>query len=256
MTIANIQTLVRFLTNTDTTQLPDPNLLILVNASYERITGRLLAETAGGKWQYGDSNYTTFPDYVADLSNSTAEYDLTTIFTDTPLKIMGAEILDQDGNYRVIDQVSFNEIRERKIAQSEYFETDGRPREYELRENQIVLYPAPDNGVTVTLTAGLKLFYLRTADVYTSVEVSTGTKVPGFPSPWHDIIAYESAYNYGTANGLPGAGEWKRTFEKKETEMLDFIMRRNTDERPIMSMQSGLGGGGRYGLTGNSRGYF
>ena len=230
MKISDINVLARFLTNTDTVSLTAANLLILVNASYERITGKLLAKTAGSTWQYGDSNYTVFPDYLADLVNSQDAYDLGQIFTDTPLKIMGVEILDVDGNYQVIDQISFSKIRDQKIAQTEYAKTDGRPLEYELRENEIVLYPAPDNGVSVTLTAGLKIFYLRTADVYTSAEVTTGTKVPGFPAPWHDIIAYESAYNYSVANGLPNVNLLKAEMDKKEKEMFDFIFLRNLDE--------------------------
>ena len=237
MTIANINTLARFLTNTDSVSFTDANLLILVNASYERITGRLLAETAGSKWQYGDSNYTAFPDYVADLVDSQDIYDLTTIFSDTPLKILGVEVLDQDGNYQVVFPVGFSQIRRVGIAQTEYAKTDGRPFQYELRENQIVLKPAPDNGVTVTLTDGLKIFYLRTADVYTSAQVSTGTKVPGFPSPWHDIIAYESAFQYAMANALPNANFLKGEVDRKEKEMLEFISRRNQDNKPVMRMR-------------------
>ena len=229
MTIANLQTLARFLTNTDAVSFTDANLLILVNASHERITGRLLAETAGSKWQYGDSNYTAFPDYVVDLTNSQDVYDLTTIFTDTPLKIMGVEVLDQDGNYQVVYPIGFSQIRRVGIAQTEYAETDGRPFQYELRENKIVLKPAPDNGVTVTLTDGLKIFYLRTADLFTSAQVSTGTKVPGFPSPWHDILAYEAAYLFAIAKGLANVNFLKSEVDRKEKEMLEFISRRDTD---------------------------
>ncbi len=229
MTIAQINTLTRLLTGTDTNSYTAANLLIAVNASYERITGKLLAETAGAKWQYGDSNYTAFPDYVADLTNSTAAYDLGTIFDDIPLKIMGVEILDVNGNYNVIDLLSFNEIRRSRVAQSEYFETDGQPIQYELRENEIVLYPAPDNGVSVTLTGGLKIFYLRTADIYTAGEVTTGTKVPGFPSPWHDIIAYEAAYTFAIAKGLSNINFLKNEFEKRERDLIAFISRRNQD---------------------------
>ena len=244
MQIQDIQTLARFLTNTDSVSFTDANLLILENASYERITGRLLAETAGSKWPYGDSNYTAFPDYVADLVNSQDIYDLTTVFADTPLKILGVEVLDQDGNYQVVWPIGFSQIRRRGIAQTEYAETDGRPFQYELRENKIVLKPAPDDGVTVTLTGGLKIFYLRTADVFTSAQVSTGTKVPGFPAPWHDIIAYEPAFHYAIANGLPNANFLKSEVDRKEKEMLEFISRRNQDHRPVMTMRGDRRGRG------------
>ncbi|KKK81748.1 hypothetical protein LCGC14_2810310, partial [marine sediment metagenome] len=153
---------------------------------------------------------------------------------DTPLVILGAEIQDEQGSWHPILPLSFQERRRTGIAEAEFQPTSGRPIEYEKRENELILRPAPDNGVTVTLTAGLKLFYLRTADVYTSQEVSTGTKVPGFPSPWHDIIAYEVAYHYAIANGLPNANQLFQEFNRKEQAMLDFISRRNQDERHIM----------------------
>lgn len=237
MQIQDIQTLARFLTNTDATSFTDANLLILENQSYERVVGKLIKETTGGKWQFGDDNYTAFPDYVGDLVNSQAEYDLDTLFTDTPLTVIGVEILDQDGIYQLIKPITLERIHSFGVAQSEYQKADQRPLEYEKRENQLVLYPAPDNGVSVTLTGGIKVFYLRTADVFTSAQVSTGTKVPGFPSPWHDILAYETAYHYAVTNGLPNANVLFQEFNRKEQEMHDFISRRNQDDRKIIRIK-------------------
>ena len=123
------------------------------------------------------------------------------------------------------------------LGQVEYQKTDGIPTEYEKRENMVVLYPAPDNGVSVTLTAGLKIFFLRTADVFTSSEVTTGTKEPGFPSPWHEILAYEAAYMYAVTRQLPNANQLKADVMQKEKELLAFISRRNQDDRPIITMK-------------------
>ena len=312
MNIADINTLARFLTGTDSNDYTAANLLIAVNASYERITGKLHAETLAGDWKYGDANYAAFPNYTIDLTNSEPQYSLrigtlaydaegtaftvglvltggtsgatgmievavddgstgTLTLTDvdgtfqdnetitdsgsgsatsnglfidsTPLVILGVEILDNSGNYHVIRPITFQEIRRKGIAQSEYFETDGRPVQYEKRENRIVLYPAPDNGVTVTLANGLRVFYLRTADVFTSAQVTTAAKVPGFPSPWHDILAYEAAYLFAIAKGLANANFLKAELDRKEKEMFEFIGRRNQDNRPLMTMAGGRGHG-------------
>lgn len=232
MKIQDIQTLTRFLTNTNSTSFTDANLLILENQSYERIVGKIIVETQGGGWVFGDSNYTAFPTYTQDLVDSQAEYEIDALTT--PLTIMGVEILNSDGNYDLIRPISLKDIHKIGSSQSEYAKTDGFPQQYEKRENIVVLYPAPDNGVTVTLTAGLKIFFLRTADIFTSAEVSTGTKEPGFPSPWHDIIAYESAYNYAIANGLPNANFLKGEVDRKEKELLDFIAGRNQDDKKII----------------------
>ena len=235
MIIADIQTLARFLTNTDTTSFTYPNLLILVNHSYERIVGKLIVATQGGNWMFGDSNYSAFPDYITDLVSAQPDYDLDTIFDDTPLNIMGIEILDVDGNYQPIRPITLREIREKGFSQTNYLSDDGQPSEYEKRENIIVLYPAPDNGVSVTLTNGLKIFYLRTADVFTSGQVTTGTKEPGFPSPYHDIISYEVAYHYSIANGLPNTNFLKAELDRKEKELLAFISERGQDRRKVMT---------------------
>ena len=229
MTTANIQTLARFLTNTDSVSFTDANLLILENASYERIVGKLIKETVGGDWPFGDENYSSFPTYTQDLINSQSDYEIDALTL--PLNILAVEILNVDGNFEVIRPISLKEIHRRGIAQTEYQKTDGKPGEYEKRENIVVLYPAPDNGVLVTLTAGLKIFFLRTADNFTSAQVATGTKVPGFPSPWHDILAYESAYHYAVSNGLNNVNFLKSEMDRKEQELMDFVSSRNQDDR-------------------------
>ena len=244
MTIANLQTFIRYLTNTDSVSLTDANLLIFINQKYEGIVGNLIAETAGAIWQFGDINYTAFPTYTMDLVSGQATYDISSLITTTnqqtiaqtrPLTIMGVEVVDNNGNSHPLEPITLQEIRESGFGQPDYFETDGRPQYYEKREYMLVLYPAPDNGVNVTLTNGLRIFFLRTANIYTSAEVTTGTKQPGFPSPWHDALAYAVAYIVAIANGLPNANQLKNQKEEKYKKLLAFISRNNQDDRHIMS---------------------
>ena len=233
MNIVDIEILTRLLTNTDTTSLSAPNLLILDNKYYEEIVGRIISETAGSKWQFGDFNYAAFPSFTRDMTNSTAEYalrDWGTTDDETILTIMGVEVLDNNGIFHPLKRITLKEIQSGGTAQSEYSKTDGIPQEYELRDNFIILYPAPDNGVNVTLSAGLKVFHLRTADKFTSSEVSTGTKEPGFPSPWHWLMSYGPAYDYADAANLPNANRLGAKYEKGLQEMLDFISRRDQAE--------------------------
>lgn len=241
MNIADIETLTRFLTNTDTTSLTAPELLILENKYYEQITGRIITETAGASWQYGDFNYTAFPTFTISMSDSVAQYgldDINTAASTIPLTIMGVEVLDQDGNWHVLKRITLDEIHKTESGQLDYQKTDGLPNEYELRDNIIVLYPAPDNGDSVTLSNGLQIFYLRTADVFTSAQVSTGTKEPGFPSPWHDLMAYGPAYDVSLANKkFTEARFFKQEYDKRMDEMLKFISKRDQATRPVMSMK-------------------
>lgn len=233
MTIADIETLTRFLTRTNTTSLTAAQLLILENKYYEEVTGRIMTETAGNQGGWGDLNYAAFPTFTLSMTNSNEFYDLNAIST-TPLVIMGVEVANNSGDWRPLKRITLADIQRQGIAQPEYFSTDGTPIEYEIRDSQLVLYPAPDNGVTVTLTNGLRIYYLRTADVYTSAQVTTGTKTPGFPSPWHDLLSYGPAYDYALANGLPTANHFKAEYDKRMKELLEFIGKRDQDQRPVM----------------------
>jgi hypothetical protein len=167
-----------------------------------------------------------------NLVNSQAEYQIDSLTA--PLTIMAVEILDKNSNYYPIKPITLRDIREDGYAQSEFYETDGAPQYYEKRENMVVLYPAPDNGVNVTLTNGLKIFFLRTADTYTSAQVTTGTKEPGFPSPWHDILAYEAALLYCLNYKKDRVAFLMAERDKREKELMDFMGMRNMDERQIL----------------------
>src|SRR3990167_1103934 len=220
MTIADIEILTRFLTKTNTTSLTAANLLILENKYYEEIVGKIINETSGADWQFGDRNYEAFPTFTITMSNGVAAYDINDVST-TPLTIAGVEIQDNAGDWHPLTRTSLRKIRESGFAQPEYFPTSGQPIEYELRDSQLVLYPAPDNGVTVTLTNGLRVYYLSTADVFTSAQVTTGTKQPGFPSPWHYLLSWGPAYDIAVTNGLPNANSFKNKYDSGLKEMLD-----------------------------------
>ena len=230
MTIAETATLTRLLTKTTTTSFTNAQLLIAVNACYERITGIILSETSGGRWKYGDINLSALPTYTMNLVNSQAEYQIDSLTG--VLTILGVEVLDNTGIWHPLSPITLDDIRESGIAQVEYYKTDGMPLEYEKREHMLILYPAPDNGVTVTLTAGLKIFFLRGASVVTDMTATTSV---GIPSPWNDALAYGAAYIYAIANGLPNANQLKAERDTKEKELLAFISRRNQDDRPVMS---------------------
>ena len=177
-----------------------------------------------------------------NMTNGTAAYDLSSLDAGTypanfsVLTILGVEVLDNGGIWHPLRPITLDYIHSQGLAQAEYYKTNGRPAEYEKREHMLVLYPAPDNGITVTLSAGLKVFFLRAADGFTSSQVTTGTKEPGFPAPWHDIISYEAAYMYAIAKGLENRLFLKAEMDRKEKELFKFISRRNQDDRPVMTM--------------------
>jgi len=237
-TPADIATIARFLTNTDSTSFTDAQILLFVNQSYERINGKILSETAGGRWKWGDLSYTAFPTYTKNLVSGQKPYEIDFSATDNtanPLIILGVEVVDQNANSHPLTPITIDEILDKGISVTDYQSTNGIPIEYEKREHLVVLHPAPDNGVSVTLTNGLRIFFLRGANILANV-TATNRQI-GFPIPWQDVLAWEAAYIYAIVNLPSKAAFLLNGMQRKEKELMSFIARRNQDDRPIMSMK-------------------
>jgi len=229
MTINDIQAEIRSLTDSDSTSYTNADLLRRINAAYEQIVALIIL--ADGKWQFDDSSYTTFPIGTYTLVNSQSKYS----FNDKFLQLEEVQIMNVDGKYEIIKPIDQKQADEYQPL-SEQYSTDGKPFLYDkVADDTIELFPAPDNGVSVTLAAGLKIKFKRTADLYTSAQVTTGTKEPGFASPFHIILAYMAAIPYCQSykqNRVP-------LYEKRVEELKKGIMKhyayRSKDERQIMT---------------------
>ncbi len=208
MNIANIQTETRALVDADTVSYPAALMLIRNNTAMEKVADIILG--ADGRWQWDDTNNADYPDGVAILSNLVSAQKSYAIDTSL-IKVRGVSILNQSGLWRkllpfdadtdlnnsstplsFIPLVNFGPTMDR----AEFLKTPSAPQFYDVEGNYTRLYPPPDNGISVTLTNGLKIYGQRTAQLFTSAEVTTGTKVPGFASQFHHIIAYLSALPY------------------------------------------------------------
>ena len=235
MTIADINSTARRLADADTTSWTAANLLIDINSAYEEIAGKLITLTAGGDWHFGDSNFTSLPTGLFTLVNSQEAYQLTGngstgINTTTPLlNVLGVSVKDNSGKWNVLKPIALWELLEQGVDPAEFFSTDGMPQYYEKREDFLILYPAPDNAVKVTLTSGLKVFFQRTASLFTSGEVSTGTKQPGFASPFHRLLAYKAALVQCSLYKPERVPMLLREIEKLEKDMESFYAKKDVD---------------------------
>lgn len=231
MTTAQTVTLIRRLTGTvgNTGAYSDADLLVDLNAELERLGGVILTETAGGRWKWGDINYSALPTYTMDLVAGTAFYQIDSLTG--PLMILGAEVADENATYHLLDPITLDDIHAAGFAQSTYLSTNGRPIEYEKREHGVVVYPAPA-AANVTLTNGLRLFFLRGMSAITSVSDTTAL---GFPLPWHKALGFGAAHTFAVAKGLANETSLEKNAEKWEKQLLRFIARRNQDDRPVMT---------------------
>jgi hypothetical protein len=63
---------------------------------------------------------------------------------------------------------------------------------YDIEAGSIIIKPTP----SVAVTNGLKLWYSRFATAFTSSDVSTGTKTPGFDINFHDLVPIKMSMDY------------------------------------------------------------
>ena len=228
MTIADIQAEIRSLCDADSTSLTDAVLLRRINNAYEEVIGEVIQ--ADGTWQFDDTNYSTHPIGTTTLVSGQRDYS----FDITMLNIERVEVKDNSGNFYLLKPLDKSEI---DIAITEFYETSGRPEYYDKNGSSINLYPAPDAGISVTLAAGLKVYFQRTADVFTSAQVTTGTKVPGFASPYHQILCYMAALPYCMTYKKDRVALYERKVAEIRKAMMGHYSRREKDIRKVMTME-------------------
>lgn len=228
MTITDIYAEIRSLCDADSTSYPDAVILRRVNASYEHRVGQIIG--LDGTWQFDDSNYTTLPIGTQDLVASQQDYSFDTRF----LAIERVQVKDANGIWQMVDPIDKSQLLD--IALDEYQKTPGIPNEYDKNGESIFLYPSPSASY-VTLSGGLKVFFQRTASVFTSGEVSTGTKTPGFASPFHILLAYDASIPYCMSYKKDRVALFEKKAMELEKDLLNFYARREKDVRKQLTMK-------------------
>lgn len=228
MTIADILAEIRDLCDgtSDTNLLGNTTLLRRINRAYEDVIGFILG--LDGKWQFDDTNYTDFPIGTTALVNSQQDYT----FDSTYLEIEGVSVLDSAGNFQKLTPINDKELG---VDPAEFLETDAMPIYYDKQGRSLLLYPAPATSA-VTLAAGLKVFFKRTADLYTSAQLTTGTKEPGFAVPYHNIISLKAALPFCVAYLPERVPYLNSEIRRLEKDLTKHYGRREQDRRKVMSM--------------------
>lgn len=86
---------------------------------------------------------------------------------------------------------------------------------YDIQFGAIFLYPIP----IVNSTNGIKIWFDRSMTDFTSSDLTTGTKVPGFDTLFHPILAYGPSYEFGLAVGKDNTDPVKKELEQLMQEM-------------------------------------
>lgn len=222
MTISDIVNDIYRRTKTNSSSFAAADMLIMINSAYNRVASLILRYDS--RWQWDDTNQTDLPIATTALVSGQQDYSLAT----THLTIDRVEIKDPSGNGHALKQIDQQLLkRDRSVALTEYQVTSGIPNEYDLVGNSVFLYPAPN----YSQAASLKLYFTRGPAEFTSAEVTTGTKTPGFNSLYHELIPLWVSYNYAVENGLNSAPGFLAEIQRKEYDLEKFYGLRNRDSR-------------------------
>jgi len=231
MTITDLVAEARALVDATSTSLTDATILRRVNAAYEDIVVKIL--NADGTWQFDDLNYTTNPVGYGNLTSGQSEYT----FSDKFLDILEVDILDLNGYYIRAKAVDPSEFGERSFEEEFNIKfngtanvaVDGFPGFYD-KVGATIKFDASPTATYATLTKGLRVRFKRTSDAYTSAQVITGTKEPGFAIN-HIILAYKVALPYAQSYKKDRVAGFINEIARLEKEIINHYSNREKDVR-------------------------
>ena len=220
----------RDLCDADSTSYPIAAVTRRINAALEELVGKIVS--ADGDLEFDDTNYTDAPRGTGNLVEGQEYYTYASEY----LKITAVDILDTSGVYRRIKQLSLDDLV--GLSPEEYFGSTtsstvkGFPQYYDPSGDSFRLYPAPA-ATDVTLTAGYRIWFKRTVDLFTTTDT---TQEPGIPAPYHILLAYMAAVPYCMAYKKDRVALYEKKIEKMTEDLLRFYGKRNPDRRPVMTM--------------------
>ncbi len=236
MTLATLQNKVYLLTKTNSSGwgTSQVDLNAALNNALERVVQ--IINAADSRWQWDDNNQTDLPIATTTIMSGQKDYSLSTAH----LSIDRVEVQDAASNWRLLKAIDQHDVRYTALAQ--YYATNGTPLEYDKLGSSVFLYPTPN----YTLAAALKIYFTRGP-----VALASASDVPGFNSLFHDLLAYQVAYEYAISNELGSANSFLAAINKKEQDLKDFYGQRSRDERPRLGISTNRRAGGISGMIGS-----
>lgn len=198
-----------------------------MNSALEQVVGWLL--TADGTWQWDDTNNTDLPIGTQTLVSGQSAYS----FNDKFLHLLEVQVKNKEGDYVILTPIDQREYSD-ETPLEEDFSTSGMPVYYDkVTDDTIKLYPAPDNGVNVTLASGLKIKFKRTAHLFLATDT---TEAPGFASPYHIILAYMASVPYCMTYKKDRVALFEKKIGELKNELIGLYSQREKDKRKVMTM--------------------
>jgi len=194
----------------------------LINEALNRVTSLILR--SDGRWQFDDQNNTDLPIGTTNLVTTVGSEQQDYGIAITHLKILGVEVKDAAGNWRQLSPIDQADLMDNSVT--DFLKTAGLPKYYDKIGNSIFLYPKP-LGTAVTATAGLKIRFQRPPSYFVYTDT---TKVPGFNSLYHNLLAAIACRDYAIDKVLPSAKGFQEQVVIMENDLVEDYALRNKDE--------------------------
>lgn len=205
----------------DTTTYPLEDFIRNANSWYRKANTWIWQST--GEWEYDDSNYTNLPIATTTLVAGQNDYELPS----DAQKVDRIEVLNASGDYEHIKTIDKSQI---SGALSEYYETDGMPKYYDLVGRSIILYPAP-SATETTLAAGLKIYFTRDIEEF---ETDDTNKEPGFVSDFHRLISLGAALDFALVTGSNKINFIREQIQLMEADLKQFYGSRQREAKVMI----------------------
>lgn len=210
----------------------------LSNNNYDLAVAWILE--ANSDWEWDDTNYTNLPVGTCDLQDGVGDYQLPANTgsgnLSTLLRIQEVEVMDSSGKYNKLIPIDESQL-DAFSSFEKRFPTNGMPTHYRKIGNSVQLWCKPATA-NVTITAGLRVTFQRTAEYFTATDT---TKQPGFAAPFHKIISILNCIDYGAPRGLGNQSRLDKDTEVIKASMQDHYANRERDVRPRISRRYSSG---------------
>lgn len=201
-----------------------------INEALNRVVNLIM--TSDGRWQYDDTNNTDFPIATTNLSTILGSEVQDYSFDITMLRILRAEVLDNTGAWRKLTPIDQSDVYDTSLV--DLLKTPGLPIYYDKQGASVFLYPKP-LATAVTSTAGLKVWFQRPPSYFT---ISDTTKVPGFNSMYHRLVALIASRDYAMFKQLSVAKVLSELVQQSEDSLVENYTLRNKDEHIRLSVKT------------------
>lgn len=221
MTIDQIRTKVREITNTTTNDYSDASLIRDLNNEMSLIQIKVLTDR--GVLEFDDSNYSDLPVATFTITSGTSWYKIVADENSNNVLTKHKVAVLKDGKYHDVPRLQVAEGNQEALTTSK---TADLPTGYYEIGEAIVFAETPSASTTG------KVWFDRDMDFFST---SDTTKAPGIPTAYHQLIAYRTAYNYALDKGLSNQDRILRRIQQEEERLGMFEEARRGDEPTVLS---------------------